>query len=228
MRPGHDESPFNALPASVVVLALFFFGVEMALQLGARGLIGGPNAIGWRIALMREFAVIPELFRTLWEMGLWPLEHLLRLVIYPCVHGSFTQMVFVVVFVLALGKLVGEQFGPWTVIAIFVGSSVLAALLYLLIVPGNQPLVGGFPGAYGLIGAYTFILWVFLGQLGQQQSRAFSLIGFLMAIQLVFGLLFGGGYEWIADLAGFAAGFALSIVLSPGGIAGIRDKLRQR
>ncbi|MEY4697689.1 MAG: hypothetical protein RIT14_2117, partial [Pseudomonadota bacterium] len=39
---------------------------------------------------------------------------------------------------------------------------------------------------------------------------------------------FGGGYEWVADLAGFATGFALSFVVSPGGWRRVVAKLRQR
>ena len=58
--------------------------------------------------------------------------------------------------------------------------------------------------------------------------RAFSLIGFLMGIQLVFGLLFGGTPVWIAELAGFAAGFGVCIVVMPGGFARLRDRLRDR
>jgi membrane associated rhomboid family serine protease len=56
--------------------------------------------------------------------------------------------------------------------------------------------------------------------------RAFTLIAFLMGIQLVFGILFGGSPDWIADLAGFVFGFALSFAVSPGGFARLREKLR--
>jgi membrane associated rhomboid family serine protease len=45
---------------------------------------------------------------------------------------------------------------------------------------------------------------------------------------LLFGLLFGVGWYWVAELAGFAAGFLLSFVVSPGGIARLRDQIRQR
>jgi membrane associated rhomboid family serine protease len=49
-----------------------------------------------------------------------------------------------------------------------------------------------------------------------------------LAIQLVFGLLFGSSAEWVADLAGFAIGFALSTVLVPGGWSKLVKRLRQR
>ena len=56
-----------------------------------------------------------------------------------------------------------------------------------------------------------------LGQQGAPQIRAFTLIGFLLFIQLVFGLLFGSGQDWVAEVAGFATGFLMSFLVSPGG-----------
>ena len=59
------------------------------------------------------------------------------------------------------------------------------------------------------------------------QFRAFTLIGFLMGIQLIFALFFDVSKDWVADLAGFATGFMLSFLLVPGGWAKILAKLRQ-
>ncbi len=228
MREPHQENPFNALPPVVVVLVLSLFAVELGLQLGERGLAGGPAAVGWRLELMQRFAVLGPVFEQMWTLNLWPAEHLLRLVAYPFVHGNFTHMLFAVVFILALGKMVGEVFAWWAVLAVFFGASVFGALVFAYALDTSQPLIGAYPGAYGLIGAFTFLLWTRLTVTGGPQSRAFALIGFLMAIQLIFGLLFGGGLDWVADLAGFAAGFALSFVVSPGGMARTFSRLRQR
>jgi membrane associated rhomboid family serine protease len=63
--------------------------------------------------------------------------------------------------------------------------------------------------------------------LGKSQRRAFSLIGALMGIQLLFGVLFGGSYDWLADAAGFAAGFCLSFFVGPGGWRKIQELLRR-
>ncbi len=70
-------------------------------------------------------------------------------------------------------------------------------------------------------------MWLKLGQMGERQARAFSLIGVLLALQLVFGLLFGGNSQWLADVGGFIFGFVLSFFLSPGGWAKIRAKIRR-
>jgi membrane associated rhomboid family serine protease len=88
-------------------------------------------------------------------------------------------------------------------------------------------LIGGFPAVYGLIGAFTFLLWRSLALIGANQARAFTLIAFLMGIQLVFGLMFGLQKDWVADLVGFACGFGLSFFVSPGGWTRMRGRMRR-
>lgn len=89
-------------------------------------------------------------------------------------------------------------------------------------------LIGAYPGIYGLIGAFTFLIWTRLALVGANRLRAFSLIGMLLAVQLVFGLLFGGGWDWVAEVAGFATGFLLSFVVSRGGFRRVVEMVRQR
>ena len=162
------------------------------------------------------------------ERSAWTSPELLRFVTYPLVHLGFTHVLFVIVFLLALGKLVGEIFGGMAVLLTFFLPVIFGALVYALALDDPRPLAGGFPAVYGLIGAYTFILWTSLGHRGDNQWRAFTLIGFLLGIQLVFGVLFGSTNDWVAEVSGFLFGFAISPVLAPGGFQRLRDKLRQR
>lgn len=227
-RHPHQESPFNSIPPVVLVLALVIFGIELAFQAGARGFAGGPTAVGWRLEAVRSFGFVDQIFDQMIALNLWPTEHLKRFVTYPFVHANFTHMLFVLVFLLALGKMVGEVFRAWAVLVVFFGSAIVGAVVFGLVVDDPYPLIGGYPAVYGLIGAFTFLLWVDLALRGAPQARAFTLIGFLMGIQLVFGLIFGGGKDWVADLAGFATGFGLSFVVSPGGWGRVMERLRQR
>lgn len=222
MSSDHYTPAVNPLPPVVVALVLFVMGIEIAFTLGSRGLIGGPDAVGWRLAAIQTYAFSGDIFDWMWETGRWPFEHLMRFVTYPFVHASFTQALFVCVFILAMGKMVGEVFGGWPMLIVFVLSGIGGALAYAVLLNEPYPIVGGFPPVYGLIGAFTYLLWRKLSLVGAQQSRAFSLIAILMGIQLLFGLFFGGSKEWVADLAGFATGFGLSFFLAPGGWARIR------
>lgn len=228
MQTDHNAPPLNPLPWVVWALALPIVALEVVVNLGQRGLAGGPEAIGWRLDAMERFAFSPDLMRRMIDAGEYPPEALMRLVTYPLVHPAFTSALFAVVMLLALGKMVGEVFRPWAVLAVFFGSSVGAALVYAAVPTIQQPLFGAFPPVYGLIGAFTFLLWVRLAAVGANRYRAFTMIGFLMGIQLLFGVLFGGGVEWVADLAGFGIGFLLSFVVSPGGWRHVMARLRRR
>lgn len=222
-----NEAPINPLPPVVWALVVPMAMAELMFNLGARGLIGGAGAVGWRLAALQDFAFSAEALRWMVETGRYPVELLWRFVTYPFVHAQLSQAVFAIVFILALGKMVGEIFRAWAVLAVFFGSSIFAAIMYTILVPNPIPLVGAFPGAYGLIGAYSFLLWVTLGARGLNQAGAFTLIGFLMGLQLLFGALFGSSPDWVAELFGFVAGFALSFVVSPGGWSRLMAKMRR-
>ena len=224
----HNSSPFNALPPVVVTLALAITAIELFFQAGRLGIVGGAGGIGLRLDALNAFAFSPQLWDRMWEIGQFPPQEMLRLVSYSFVHLNFTHYLFVVVFLLALGKMVAENFSAPAVLAIWVVSAVTGAVVYGAVPGVRTALVGGYPAVYGLIGAYTFLLWTGLGAIGEQRLRAFTLIAFLLGIQLIFGLLLGGGLDWIADITGFAAGFLLSFVVSPGGWRRVLTKLRSR
>ena len=223
----HNEPPLNPMPPVVMALFIVIVGVEAAFSLGGYGLIGGPTALGWRLEAMERFAFFGQVLRWMLATGQFPAEHLVRFFSYPFVHASFTHALFAGVMLLAMGKMVAEALGSVRTVVIFFASTFAGALAYGLIVETQVPLIGAFPAVYGLIGGFTYLLWLRLGQLGAQQVRAFSLIGMLLAIQLVFGLIFGGSKDWVADLAGFATGFTLTLLLVPGGWARLIDKLRR-
>jgi membrane associated rhomboid family serine protease len=229
MQSDHNAPPLNPLPLIVWVLALPLIAMEVALSLAEAGLVGGAGGIGWRLQAVERFGMFPELLRYQVETGGQPYEELVRLVAYPLVHGSLTQALFAVVILLALGKMVGEIFRWWGVVAVVIGASVAGALVYGLVVPGiRAPLIGAYPPVYGLIGAFTFLLWTNLARSGANKYRAFSLIGALLFFQLIFGVIFGTNWDWVADVTGFVAGFLLSFVVSPGGFARVVEMIRQR
>lgn len=223
-----NAPPLNPLPPVVWALALPIIAMEVVLGLGASGLAGGMEGAGWRLVAMERFAFSPDLMRMMIERGEYPWQQVLRLVAYPVVHGNTTHAIFAGVILLALGKMVGEVFRWWAVLVVFFGAAVAGAAAYTLVPAVHAPLIGAYPPVYGLIGAFTFLLWVGLAAQGANKLRAFSMIGFLLGVQLLFGVLFGGGWEWLADIAGFAAGFGLSFVVSPGGWARVVARLRQR
>jgi membrane associated rhomboid family serine protease len=131
------------------------------------------------------------------------------------------------VIMLALGKIVAEALGTFAFLAIWLLSSVAGACAFGFLTDDPRLLFGAYPPAYGMIGGFTYLMWVRLGALGAPQVRAFSLIGFLLGIQLLFSLLFGADNTWIAEIAGFVTGFIASVMLVPGGMAQLIQKLRR-
>ena len=223
--PVPGESPVNAVPPVILLLFLAIAGVEAALSLGAQGLLGGPAAVGWRIGLIERFAVSPAVLGYALEgqAGLWP-----RFLLYAFVHGSVLHALFAGVLLLALGKFVGEGMGQARTLVVLVVATVGGSLAFGALVGGTRPLFGAYPGVYGLIGAFTYLLWLRLGQAGESRLGAFRLIGMLLAIQLAFGALFGSDPQWVADIGGFVAGGAAAVLVTPGGLAALRRRLRAR
>lgn len=223
-----NAPPLNPLPWVVWAIALPMIALEIVVSLGMSGMVGGPAAVGWRLQAMERFAFSPDLMRAMIEQGSYPPEVMYRLLSYPLVHANVTHALFAVVLLLALGKMVGEVFRWWAVLVVFFGAAIAGALAFTAIPGMHAVLIGAYPPVYGLIGGFTFLLMVNLAAVGANKYRAFTMIGFLLAAQLVFGLAFGAGQEWVADVAGFGAGFLLSFVVSPGGWRRLRDRLRQR
>lgn len=234
------SAPINPLPPVVWMLALPMIALELVFSLADAGVIGGPEAIGWRMAAIERFALFPEYWRQKAAIGAYDFDLLRRFVTYPFLYIAPTQAMFAVVILLAMGKFVGEVFRWWAVLAVFFAAAIVGGLVYVSFAD-RQPLFGAYPAVYGLIGAFSFLLWVRLAGTGSKQFRAFALIGGLLTFQLIFGLVFslgalwfdglkgyGFGWTWVAELPGFATGFFLSFVVSPGGWQRVVAKIRQR
>ena len=236
MRAGMNESPVNSLPAVLWLLAMPIIAAEAYFGLGRLGfLAGGVNAgQAARQITIERTAFAPEFLVRAFDRSSVAGAELYRLLTYPFVHYSLTHAIFVLVFLLALGNMVARVFRPWAVVALFLASAIGGAAVYSLVaglLPQVRfdPLVGGYAPVYGLLGAFTFLLWTRLGEENANQLRAFSLIGMLLLFQLFFGIAFGGaGKNWIAEVSGFVIGFLLSFVLIPGGMGRVRRRIRQR
>ena len=98
---------------------------------------------------------------------------------------------------------------------LIISSSFCGAFFYGLILDDQFPLVGAFPAIYGLIGAYTYLLWVSMKFLGARSANAFILVAVLLGIQIIFKVVFNGSNDWVADLFGFLTGFLFASLIQP-------------
>ena len=223
-----NESPFNSIPPVPLALVLIIAGIELVLSAGASGYVGGPMAIGWRTGAIQDYGFAPAILEQVVSYGNRSPDMLMRFVSYLFVHGSFTHALWVSVLLLALGKAVGEAYHAGAFLLIFFLSGLVGAVIYGATASQNVGLYGAYPAVYGLIGAYTYMMWLTLGKLGENQYRAFTLIGILMGLTLVYSMIFGSSPWWIAELAGFVTGLFLAPLVAPGGWRRFLERLRQR
>lgn len=212
--PDADAPPFNPLPPVVVLLVILIGAVELMFQLGENGILGGPAGRGWRGAIAQQFGFPNAVVFWMWDTAQYPLQHLIRFISYMFVHNTFMAAVFSIVFVLALGKFVGERVSALVFLVIFFGAGIVAALLQAIVMGPNAAMLGAGAACYGLIGALSWILFTDQRAVGENGLRAFSLIGGLAVIHLVFFLVFGG-HDWFERLVGFGVGFVLCMILRP-------------
>lgn len=221
--------PLLALPGAVWALVAAIAGIELVLQAAALGLVDAPGAAGWRLALVRDYGLQGAQFDRLVQIRRFDPAEMLRLVTYGFLHTGWLHALFVVVLAAALGKFTAEETGrPWVALAVFLAGSVVGGAMWALILAPQHWLLGGYPGVFGLVGAFTFLLWSELGRKGANRGRAFALMGVLLALRLGFGLVAGFGHDWLADLAGFATGFLLTPLLVPEARRRLLARLRER
>lgn len=230
-NPDHDAAPFNTIPPVVLILFCAIAGIELFFQAGEAGYIGAGQGLGWRLSYANQFGFLDRIQDWMITNHTMRWDYMMRYVTYSFIHQSFGHAMFVCVFLLALGKFVSEVLRPWAVGIIFFASASIGAVGYSLILDDSFLLVGGYPAVYGLIGAFTFVMFTGLTTAGKSGLPAFSMIAMFMTFQAIFKMLFGGSNEWLAELIGFATGFALTSVLAPGGrarLAVLLGRLRAR
>lgn len=223
-----EENPFNSVPVVPLVLVLVIAGIELTFVAAANGWVGGAQGVGWRSAAFQDYAFAPAVMTEIFERGRGSFDLWKRFVTYPFIHQSFTHALWACVLLLALGKYVGEIFRPAAFAILFFACSIFGAAIYGIVSWQNTGLVGAYPGVYGLIGAYTYLMWLTLGRMGENQLKAFQLIGILLGILLVYSMIFGSSPTWIAEVAGFVIGLFIAPVLAPGGWTAFMARIRQR
>jgi membrane associated rhomboid family serine protease len=230
---GYRESPFNRIPALVLVLVLAVLGIELVLSAASNGLIGGPEGVGWRLRAYQDYAFSTRVWNWMIDNRQFPTEHLMRLVTYPFLHPRFFDALLAGAFLLALGKGVSDALTPWAVAVIFVGASIAGAVAYGTFVDTEVALSSAYTPCFGLVGAITYVRWLNLHTAGASQIMAFRLIGVFMLFRLVWGVVnlimgYPQDMQWVAELTGFATGFLLTFAFEPKGWHLILAKFRSR
>ena len=223
-----DKSPVNPLPPVVIALVLILGVIELVLSGADHGILGGPEGIGWRTTAIETFGFFTSVFDWMIENSRFPIHHVWRFITYAFAQPDPMQTVFVAVFVLALGKYVAENLGQRAVLAIFFVAAVVPALIYGAISTSRVPLIGGYPPAFGLVGAFVYVLWMRLRASGQDGRVALVIFAFFTLVQVGYGLWFSPSIVWITQLLGLWIGTAMGWLLFPGRLGRILERVRSR
>ncbi|WP_209425203.1 rhomboid family intramembrane serine protease [Pararhodobacter sp. SW119] len=224
-----NASPLNPLPALVWLVILALAGIELVLWLGGQGIVGGPEALGWRLTALQRFGFSTGLQVWMLENLRLPLLHLVRYPAYSFVHAGPLHAVLVIVLIAALGKAYGEAQGSIRLFLMIFLPPILGAVAFGLVLGAHELgwLFGGMAMVFGLVGGLTWWRWRVAGDRGAR-VRAFGIIGALLLARLGFGLMVESGHGWIAELAAFAVGFGLAAAMAPGRWAALRARLLDR
>lgn len=218
-NPNHNVSPFNPVPPAALIVTAAILLIEAVLQLGQHGLIGGAEAVGWRIEMIQDFAF----FDSVWERML--VSHQVRpewiwpFFTYTFVSPSPVMAMIGAAMVISIGTHLIREYSTAAFVIVFAISTSLAALIFGLFSASPQPLMGPFPAMFGLLGLYSWNLWVEAKRKGRPPWGAFRMAGFLLAFQGLRWLIFGHGKELISEIAALFIGFAMGLVLTPEGRA---------
>jgi membrane associated rhomboid family serine protease len=214
LDPNADAAPVNPLPQAVILLAILIAVPEVIFQLGEAGIIGGPAGATWRQVIANQYGFSNQAFFMMWETGQFPFASLVRFVSYIFVHVNFVATLFSAVFVLALGKFVGERMSSFAVFVIFFGSGIGGAVLQALFNGPNLAMLGASAASFGMIGALSWILFSQQRAQGENGLKAFRLIAQLAVFLGVMAYVFGAR-GWVDCVVGFAVGFPLAAFLRP-------------
>jgi membrane associated rhomboid family serine protease len=207
-----NNSLINPLPPIILIITLILILTELIFQLSKASVMFGESGQILRNNVIIQYAFYGSLQDWMFNNGILRWEFAIRYFTYPFVHLSFMQTLIATVMFLALGKMVCEIYNGLLFFALVFASSVSGAFFYGLILDDQFPLTGLFPAIYGLIGAYTYILWISLRSVGAKSANAFTLVAVLLGIQIIFKFLFNGTNDWIADLFGFLTGFLFAFL----------------
>jgi membrane associated rhomboid family serine protease len=222
------EMAMNPLPWAVWVLVLPMIALEAAFSAGEAELLGQPTGVGWRSEAIRAFSVWPAYWVQQWDWGVFPLDLIWRFFTYSFVHADPSHLLFAAVIVMATGKFVGDAMRPMVLLVLFFGAAAGGGLIYAALSGDEALLIGAYPGAYGLIGGLSHVLWQRSSGPLRDRLHAFRLIGALLALQLAYSLIFDGSVGWKSEMPGFFIGFALAAGFDRIGMNGTLQRLRQR
>ena len=139
---------------------------------------------------------------------LLPAQQVYMFLSYAFLHISFSHLIWNVVLILAIGKFISDQTGPWPMVGLFTTCTVAGSALFFLIGSHQLPAIGASASAFGFIGLWQYWHW----QVEDEDYRSFNPVikaTLVMGVlNVITALLTDGNVAWVINAAGSMVGIA--------------------
>ena len=206
-------------PAIIWILAIAFFGVELALV--AADAIAGQSDVARsdaRLWTIVHFSFLDLLFEAVRDGASPPWHFWTSFVTYAFLHGGMMHLIMNGAIFLALGGAVANMIGAARFLLFFIVTAAAGALAFALITDVSGPLVGASGVIFGLFGALKRWEWRWIRATGAPANRFWGTIAALTLMNVALFVFYPGegSVAWEAHLGGFIAGWLIAPLLAPG------------
>ncbi len=207
---GRRRGPIG-VPRPILVLAILMAVIEFSLILSDAGVIQ-PGLRRW---VYGHFAFHHRLFDAALAGDRFSWQIPLSTITYTMLHGGLVHLAFNGAALLGLGAYLSRHISTWRVIAAIFATSIAGAITFGLIAETSGPLVGASGGLFGLLGVLKRWEFEALRRIPSAIWGPFwrSMLG-LVLLNVILAFAAGGALAWEAHLGGFAAGWAIAMVLA--------------
>jgi membrane associated rhomboid family serine protease len=207
---GEDQQRGLLQRPDVFTLAVILVctAIELTFQLADFGFVATPRL---RLLAYTYGGFWPGLLSD-WRPN-FPGQAVAMFLTYSVFHGGFWHFLFNMITLLSLGAAVHDRGGIPRYVAIYVASILGGAVVYGLLAPNYNPMVGASGALFGLVGA--LVAW----DAAERRALRLTLLPvlrvlvILAAMNLVLWWAMKGQLAWQTHLGGFLAGAGVAALL---------------
>ncbi|MEM9210469.1 MAG: rhomboid family intramembrane serine protease [Pseudomonadota bacterium] len=205
---------FLTIPPIALWLAMAV-GASEVLFLGAEfGLWGGPDALSWRSIGTQTYGYSSPVLERMISLGHFSWDKIIRPFSYPFVSSGWREALITFVITVGAGKYAAERMNVFPFVTLIVCTTVFGAFAFTLFTSETAVLTGGLSVAFGLLGFFAFWEAKKARYNGNSMLPAFRLPLFLLSIDIILTLVFGGVHFWVARAGALASGFVLGFLVN--------------
>lgn len=207
-------APHTPVPKSLWLLAGGIAAIEIVLSLADAGYLGD----GWLRPRAYCFGAFwPDFgpdtaFSRLCTAGGLPLfagQRVAMFLSHAFLHGSLLHMVMNMTILLALGRFVGDRYGPRAILPVFLIGALAGGATFGLLSRSSLPMVGASGAVFAFLGVWIAWDWRRHRAAGVSPGPVVRRVAVLVGLNVAMLVGLKGMLAWEAHLGGFLAGLAI-------------------